>query len=163
VSSSSLYSSPKVEGEVGVEIESERGAWIGCGVAVAATLVLTTVAAALESTVNGPGSRTLAPPVLWAVGGGLGLCIGAFVASWLTRRVGPGILAAAVGAVPFLVLVILGNNDTSLRFEDQVVGSLVIVVLPGFAAAVVVAVVGASSSRLLAGRQASPVRKSVTT
>jgi hypothetical protein len=138
-----------------VQIDDKRAVWIGCGVAVGATIVLTAVAAALESTVNGPGSRTLAPPVLWALGGGAGLCLGAGTAAWLTRRVGPGVLAAAVGLVPFLVFVILGYNDKSLRLEDQVVGTLIVVVLPGFAAAVLVAVAAAFASRLFGARQAN--------
>jgi fucose permease len=143
-------------------MEGERAVWVGCGVAVGATLVLTTAAAALESTVNSPGDRTVAAPVLWAFGGGLGLCIGAFVTAWLTRRVGPGVLAACVGAIPFLILVIIAYNDDSLRFEDQLVGSLVIVVLPGLVAAVLCAIAGAWAGRIL-GRQSSPARKSVAT
>jgi hypothetical protein len=139
-----------------VQIDDKRAVWIGCGVAVGATIVLTAVAAALESTVNGPGSRTLAPPVLWALGGGAGLCLGAGTAAWLTRRVGPGVLAAAVGLVPFLVFVILGYNDKSLRLEDQVVGTLIVVVLPGFAAAVLVAIAAAYASRMFGARQPTP-------
>ncbi|HEX5587328.1 MAG TPA: hypothetical protein VFZ17_08480 [Acidimicrobiia bacterium] len=161
-----------------MQIDDRRAVWIGCGVAVGATLALTALAAALESTVNGPGSRTLAPPVLWALGGGAGLCLGAGTAAWLTRRVGPGVLAATAGLVPFLVLVILGYNDKSLRLEDQVVGTLIVVVLPGFVAAVLVAVGAAYASRLFGARQRrpaqanpaqanpaepNPVRKSVTT
>ena len=145
-----------------MRLNGEKAVWAGCGISVAATLVLTTVAAALESTINSPGSRSIAPPVLWAVGGGLGLCIGAFVTAWLTRRVGYGILAAIVGTIPFLALVIIGYNDDSLRFEDQLVGSLVIVVLPGLVAAVGFAVLGAYVARF-AGRQGSAARKSVTT
>jgi hypothetical protein len=143
--------------------DDERAVWLGCGISVAATLVLTTVAAALESTVNSPGSRSIAPPVLWAFGGGLGLCIGASVTAWLTRRVGPGILAAFVGMIPFLVLVIIAYNDESLRFEDQFVGSLVIVVLPGLVAAILCAFAAAYAARLLGNRQSVGVRKSVTT
>ncbi len=164
-------------------VDGERGIWIGCAVAVGATVVLTTIAAALESSVNGPGDRTVAGPVLWAFGGGLGLCIGACVTAWLTRRVGPGILAACVGAVPFLVLIIVAYNDESLRFEDQLVGSLVIVVLPGLVAAVLCSFAVAHAARAFARharpaspdrqasqanqatqvRQASPARKSVIT
>ena len=143
-------------------MHDERAIWLGCGVAVLATLVLTTVAATLETTLNTPGDRSVAAPVLWAVGGGLGLCIGAFVAAWLTRRAGPGILAAGIGAIPYLVLVVVAYNDDSLGFEDQLVGSIVIVVLPGVVAAVVCAVVAAYAARLLR-RQPSPARKSVTT
>jgi len=146
-----------------VRIDEERAVWVGGAVAVAATVVLTVVAAALESTVNQPGSRTLAPPVLWAFGGGLGLCLGAGTASWVTRRIGPGVAAAAVGLVPFLLLVIVGYNDKSLRLEDQLVGTLVIVVLPGFVAAALVAVAAAFASRAFGARQPKPARKSVTT
>jgi hypothetical protein len=146
-----------------MQIDDRRAVWIGCGIAVGATLLFTILAAALESTVNGPGSRALAPPILWGLGGGLGLCIGASVTSWLTQRVGPGVLAAAVGAVPFLVLVILGYNDRSLRFEDQFVGSLAIVVLPAFAAAVLFAVGAAYASRMFGARHSTAARKSVIT
>ena len=69
--------------------------------------------------------------MLWAVGGGAGLVLGAVVAAWLTRRAWPGVFAAVVGAVPFLVLVVFGYNSCDLRTEDQVVGSLIVVVLPG--------------------------------
>jgi hypothetical protein len=145
-----------------VQLDGEKAVWAGCGIAVAATLLLTTVAAALESTINSPGSRSVAAPVLWAFGGGLGLCIGAFVTAWLTRRVVYGVLAAFVGAIPFLVLVIVAYNDDDLRFEDQLVGSLVIVVLPGLVAAIGLAVLGAYVARFV-GRQGSAARKSVTT
>ena len=70
-------------------------------------------------------------PVLWAFGGGAGLVLGAVVASWISRRAWPGIFAAVVGAVPYLVLVVVGYNSSDLRAEDQIVGSLLIVVLPG--------------------------------
>ena len=40
--------------------------WLGAAVAVVATLLLTTIAAALESSVNGPGRRVVAAAVLWA-------------------------------------------------------------------------------------------------
>ena len=86
--------------------------------------------------------------MLWGLGGGLGLCLGAGTASWLTRRVGPGVLAALIGLVPFLVLLVVAYNDKSLRFEDQVVGSLIVVVLPGFIAAVLVATAAAFTARL---------------
>jgi hypothetical protein len=145
-----------------VQLSGENAVWTGCGIAVGATLVLTTVAAALESTINAPGSRSIAPPVLWAVGGGLGLCIGSFVTAWLTRRVLFGVLAAFVGAIPFLVLVILAYNDDTLNLETKLVGSLVIVVLPGLVAALGFAVVGAYAARF-AGGQGSAARKSVTT
>jgi hypothetical protein len=132
-----------------------KATWIGGAVAVAATLVLTVAAHALESTVNSPGNRAVAEPVLWALGGGVGLCLGAATASWLTRRVGPGVLAAVVGLVPYLVLLVLAYNASSLRLEDQVVGTLVVVVLPGFLAAVLVATAVAFTARLFGPR---PVR-----
>ncbi len=131
--------------------------WLGTAIGVAASLLLTTLAAALESSINGPGSQTVAPPVLWAVGGGAGLALGAVVAAWLTRRTWPGVLAAVVGAVPFLVLVIFGYNSTDLRTEDQVVGSLIVVVLPGLVAAILLAWVTALVARLVGGvRRADP-------
>ncbi|MET0420169.1 MAG: hypothetical protein ABW073_00555 [Acidimicrobiia bacterium] len=153
-----------------MHISEGRAVWVGCGVAIVATLGLTALAAALESTVNGPGSRTLAPPVLWGFGGGLGLCIGAFLTAWLTRRAILGILAAVLAAIPFLALVILAYNDKSLTFEDQFVGSLVIVVLPGIAAAVVFAFAGVFGARLFGATPQSgstagstTARKSATT
>ena len=106
-------------------MSDERAMWLGAAIAVVTSLLLTTVAAAFESSLNGPGSRTVAPPVLWAFGGAAGLVLGAVVASSLSRRAWPGIFAAVVGAVPFLVLVILGYNSSDLRTEDQVVGSLI--------------------------------------
>jgi len=150
-----------------MQIGEGRAVWVGCAVAIGATLGLTALAAALESTVNGPGSRVLAPPVLWALGGGLGLCIGAFTTAWLTRRTSLGILAAALGAIPFLVLVIIGYNDRSLRFEDQLVGSLIVVVLPGFIAAMLFAFAGAFGARFVGGArpqsESTAARKSLTT
>jgi hypothetical protein len=125
--------------------------WLGTAIAVVASLLLTTLAAALESSINGPGSRSVAPPVLWAFGGGAGLVLGAVVAAWLTRRTWPGVLAAIVGAVPFLVLVMLGYNSTDLRAEDQLVGSLIIVVLPGLVAAILLAWVTALVARFVGG------------
>jgi hypothetical protein len=129
-----------------------KAMWIGAAIAIVATLLLTVIAAALESTLNGPGKRILAAPVLWGLGGGLGLCLGAGTAAWLTRRVGPGVLAALIGIVPFLLLVIVAYNDTSLRFEDQLVGSLIVVVLPGFIVAVLVATAAALAARLFGPR-----------
>jgi peptidoglycan/LPS O-acetylase OafA/YrhL len=130
-------------------VSDARAVWLGAAIAVVASVLLTVLAAALESTVNGPGTRVVAAPVLWALGGGVGLALGAVVASSLTRRVWPGVLAAFLGAVPFLILVILGYNSGDLRAEDQVVGSLVVVVLPAFLAAVVVAAVAAGVARLV--------------
>jgi hypothetical protein len=138
-------------------VSDERAMWLGTAIAVVASLLLTTLAAALESSINGPGSQTVAPPVLWAVGGGAGLALGAVVAAWLTRRTWPGVLAAVVGAVPFLVLVIFGYNSTDLRTEDQVVGSLTVVVLPGVVAAILLAWVTAVVARFVGGvRRADP-------
>ena len=125
--------------------------WLGAAIAVVASLLHTTLAAALESSINGPGTRSVAPPVLWAFGGGAGLVLGAVVAAWLTRRTWPGVLAAVVGAVPFLVLVILGYNSTDLRAEDLVVGSLILVVLHGLVAAILLAWVTALVARFVGG------------
>ena len=125
--------------------------WLGAAIAVVAGLLLATLAAAAESSINGPGSRAIAPPVLWAVGGGAGLVLGAVVASSLSRRAWPGIVAAFVAAVPFLILVIVGYNSTDLRAEDQVVGSLLIVVLPGLLVAILVAWLSAAIARLVGG------------
>ena len=125
--------------------------WLGTAIAVVTSLLLTTLAAALESTINGPGSRSVAPPVLWAFGGGIGLVLGAVVASWLSRKAWPGIFAAFAGSVPFLVLVIVGYNSTDLRAEDQIVGSLLVVVLPGLLVAIGFAFLTAFVARLVGG------------
>jgi hypothetical protein len=125
--------------------------WLGATIAVVATLLLTTLAAALESTVNGPGTRNVAPPVLWGVGGAAGLVIGAVVASWLTRRVWPGVVAALIGAVPFLVLLVVGYNSSDLKAEDQVVGSLIVLVVPALLAATFFAVLAAFTARIVSG------------
>lgn len=127
--------------------------WLGAAIAVVASLLLTTVAAALESSINGPGSRVVAPPVLWAFGGGAGLVLGAVVASWLSRRAWPGIFAAFVASVPFLVLVVMGYNSSDLNAENQIVGSLIVVVLPGLVVAMIVAWLTAMVARSIAGRR----------
>ena len=127
--------------------------WLGAAIAVVASLLLTTIAAALESSINGPGSRVVAPPVLWAVGGGAGLVLGAVVASWLSRRTWPGIFAAFVASVPYLVLVVVGYNSSDLDAENQIVGSLLIVVLPGLLVAMVFAWLTAMVARSVAGRR----------
>jgi hypothetical protein len=128
--------------------------WLGAAIAVVAGVLLTTVAAALEPSLNGPGSRVVAPPVLWAVGGGAGLVLGAVVASWISRRAWPGVFAAVVGALPLLVLVVVGYNSSDLRAEDQIVGSLIVVVLPGVLVAMVVAWLTAIVARAVVGRRA---------
>jgi len=136
----------------------ERAMWLGTAIAIVASLLLTTLAAALVSSVNGPGSRVVAPPVLWAVGGGAGLTLGAVVASSLSRRTWPGIFAAFVASVPYLILVVIGYNSSSLRAEDQIVGSLIVVVLPGLVVAMVAAWLTAMVARAVGGRRdAEPV------
>jgi hypothetical protein len=129
----------------------ERGMWIGAAVAVVAGLLGTTVAAALESTVNGPGERVVAIPVLWGVGGGFGLVLGAVVGAWLTRRIWAGIFAALVGALPWLVLLVIGYNSGDLRTEDQIVGTLMVLVVPALLVASLFAVGAALLSRLVHG------------
>jgi hypothetical protein len=136
----------------------ERAMWLGTAIAVVASLLLTTIAAALESSVNGPGSRVVAPPVLWAVGGGFGLTLGAVVAAWLSRRAWPGVFAAFVASVPYLILVVIAYNSSDLRAEDQIVGSLIVVVLPGFVVAMIAAWVTAMLARAFGSRRdAEPV------
>jgi len=127
--------------------------WLGAAIAVVASILLTTVAAALESSINGPGSRAVAPPVLWAFGGGAGLVLGAVVAAWISRRAWPGIFAAFVASVPYLVLVVVGYNSSELDAENQIVGSLLIVVLPGLVAATAVAWLTAIVARTVSGRR----------
>jgi hypothetical protein len=124
-----------------------RATWSGAGIAVVSAVLFAVIAHALEPTINGPGTRTLAPPVLWALGGALGLCLGAFVASFGTGRFWPGAQAAFFGALAFLVLVILAYNDKTLRVEDQVVGSLIIVVTPAFLAGLLASWVGKIAGR----------------
>jgi hypothetical protein len=126
-----------------------RATWVGTGIAVVLSIILAVVAHAIEPTINGPGSRSIAPPVLWAIGGGIGLSAGAFVASLLTGRWLTGAQAALLGGVAFLVLVILAYNDKSLRLEDQIVGTLIVVVLGPFLVALLAAWVGKVVSRLL--------------
>jgi hypothetical protein len=135
-------------------VSDERAMWLGAAIAVVASLLLTTLAAALESSINAPGSRAIAPPVLWAFGGGFGLVLGAVVASWVSRRAWPGIFAAFVASVPYLVLVVVGYNSSDLRAEDQIVGSLLIVVVPGLVAAMVFAWLAAMVSRAVGARRA---------
>jgi hypothetical protein len=132
-------------------VSDERAMWLGAAIAVVASVLLTTLAAALESSINGPGSRVVAPPVLWALGGGAGLVLGAIVASWLSRRAWPGIFAAFVASVPYLVLVVVGYNSSDLDAENQIVGSLLIVVLPGLVAAMIVAWLTAIVARTVVG------------
>jgi hypothetical protein len=144
------------------DVTDERAMWLGAAIAVVASLLLTTVAAALESSINGPGSRAVAPPVLWAFGGGAGLVLGAVVASWLTRRAWPGIFAAFVASVPYLVLVVVGYNSSDLRAEDQIVGSLLIVVVPGLVAAILFAWLAAVLARAVGARRA-PAPEPATT
>ena len=139
--------------------EDWRAVWLGAAIAVVSALLLTVLAAALESTVNGPGRRTVAEPVLWAIGGGAGLTIGAVVSSWLSRRALAGALAALIGAIAVLALVVVAYNSSDLRFEDQLVGTLIIVVLPGYVAAVIIGAVAAFVARLFGGRRTSTVTR----
>ena len=129
--------------------------WLGAAIAVVASLLLTTIAAALESSINGPGTRVVAPPVLWAVGGGAGLALGAVVASWLSRRAWPGIFAAFVASVPYLILVVLGYNSSDLATDDQILGSLFVVVIPGLLVAIVAAWLTAMVARAVGNRRAA--------
>jgi peptidoglycan/LPS O-acetylase OafA/YrhL len=134
-------------------VSDERAMWLGAAIAVVASLLLTTIAAAVEPSINGPGTRVVAPPVLWAVGGGAGLTLGAVVASWLARRAWPGIFAAFVASVPYLVLVVLGYNSSDLPTDDQIVGSLLVVVIPGLLVAIVAAWLTAMVARRLGNRR----------
>ncbi len=132
--------------------EGWRAVWLGAAIAVVAALLLTVLAASLESTINEPGKRSVAEPVLWAFGGGAGLAIGAIVTGWITRRVGAAALAALVGAGAFLVLVVLAYNNKDLRFEDQFVGTLIVVVVPAYVGGVVCGGLAAGLARVI-GRQ----------
>jgi hypothetical protein len=74
------------------------------------------------------------------------------VASWLSRRAWPGMFAALVASVPYLVLVIVGYNSSDLRAEDQIVGSLLVVVLPGLLVAMLAAWLTAVVARTVGAR-----------
>ena len=70
-------------------------------------------------------------------------------------------IAAFVASVPYLVLVVLGYNSSDLDAENQIVGSLLIVVLPGLVVAMIVAGLTAMVARSVVGRrrvQAEPAR-----
>jgi len=67
------------------------------------------------------------------------------------------VFAAVVGALPFLVLVVVGYNSSDLRAEDQIVGSLIVVVLPGLLVAMIAAWLTAMLARAVGGRRAEPV------
>jgi hypothetical protein len=136
-------------------VHDDRATWLGAGIAVGGSLLFTVIAAALESTINPPGTRNVAPAVLWGLGGGLGLVLGAIVAAALTRRVRCGVIAALVGAVPFLILVVLGYNSNELKTSDKVVGTLIVLVLPALVAACVLALVAALVARLVDRLRAS--------
>ena len=73
-----------------VRTEDWRAVWLGGVIAVVSALLLTILGASLESTVNAPGRRAVAEPVLWALGGGAGLTLGAMVSAWITRRASAG-------------------------------------------------------------------------
>jgi hypothetical protein len=142
-----------------VRREDWRAVWLGTAIAVIAALLLTVLAASFESTINEPGRRSVAEPVLWAIGGGAGLALGAIVTGWMTRRAGMAALAAFFGGIAMLVLVIVAYNSTDLRFEDQLVGTLIIVVLPAYVGAVLLGAIAALAGRLFA-RQATALPRS---
>jgi hypothetical protein len=58
-----------------------------------------------------------------------------------------------VASVPYLVLVVLGYNSSDLRAEDQIVGSLLIVVLPGLLVAMLAAWLTALVVRTISSRR----------
>ena len=130
--------------------DDRRAIWLGAAIAAVATLLLAVIAASLESTINAPGKRTVAEPLLWALGGGAGIALGSVVTAWLTRRVGAAALAGLGGAVALLVLLIVAYNSTDLRFEDQLVGTLLVVVVPAYIGAMVCATFVALVARLFA-------------
>jgi hypothetical protein len=125
--------------------------WLGALIAVVAGVAFTVIAASLASSVNGPGRQEIAEPLLWALGGGLGMTLGGVVAAWATRRAGAGALAALLGAVTFLVLLIVEYNSKDLRFEDQLVGTLVVLVVPSYVAALLCSSVAAVAARVAHG------------
>lgn len=93
----------------------------------------------------------IAAPVLWGLGGGFGLVLGAVVASWITRRIWPGVFAAFVGAIPWTVLLVVAYNSGDLKAEDQIVGTLIVLVLPALIVACLFAVATALLARLVTG------------
>jgi hypothetical protein len=136
-----------------VQTDDWRALWLGAAIALGASLLLTFVGASLESTVNGPGHRAIAEPVLWAIGGGAGIAIGALVTGWITGRVGLAALAGLFGAAAMLALVVVAYNSKDLRFEDQLVGSLIVVVLPAYVGGVVIGTIGALAGRIAGHRR----------
>ena len=90
------------------------------------------------------------------------MTLGAVVSAWIIRRASAGAMAALIGAIGMLVLVVLAYNSSDLRFEDQLVGTLIIVVLPGYVAAVIVGSLTALVARLFRGRPTSSRRSDVT-
>jgi hypothetical protein len=130
-----------------VQKEDRRAVWLGAVIAAIATLLLTIVAASLESTINRPGTRTIGEPLLWAIGGGVGITLGAVVTAWITRRIGPAALAGLGGALVLLVLIVAGFNSSDLRFEDQLVGTLLVVVVPAYVGSMVCATFAALAAR----------------
>jgi hypothetical protein len=129
--------------------------WLGAAIAVVASLLFTTIAAALESSINGPGQRVVAAPVLWGLGGGFGLVIGAVVAAWISRRIWPGLFAALMGAIPWTILLIIAYNSGDLKAEDQIVGTIVVLVLPALIVAALFAIGTALLARLVTGGRRS--------
>jgi len=123
--------------------------WLGAAIAVVASLLFTTIAAAMESSINGPGQRVIAAPVLWGLGGGAGLVLGAVVASWISKRVWPGVFAALAGALPWTILLVIAYNSGDLKPEDQIVGTLIVLVLPALIVATLFAVGTAFLARLV--------------
>ena len=125
--------------------------WLGAAIAVVASLLFTTIAAAMESSINGPSERVIAAPVLWGLGGGAGLVLGAVVASWISKRVWPGVFAAFAGALPWTILLVIAYNSGDLKTEDQIVGTLVVLVLPALIVATLFAIGTAFLARLVSG------------
>jgi ABC-type xylose transport system permease subunit len=123
--------------------------WLGAAIAVVASLLFTTIAAAMESSINGPGERVIAAPVLWGLGGGAGLVLGAVVASWISKRVWPGVFAALAGALPWTILLVIAYNSGDLKPEDQIVGTLIVLVLPALIVATLFAIGTAFLARLV--------------
>ncbi len=109
----------------------DRPGWFSVAVAAIAGVLFAALGAAASDLLNGPGHRVVAGPVLWAVGGGIGLALGAVLAALSTRLARWVFAAVLVGALPVLVLVVVAYNDKSLGLHDQVVGSAVVVVGPG--------------------------------
>ncbi len=132
-----------------------RSGWLAAAIGAASGVALAAVAAGVEDLVNGGGRRAVAGPVLWGLGGGLGLSVGTVLAAVWTRRSRWITAAAVLGAVPLLVLLVVAYNDERLNLGDQFIGTAFVVVIPATIGAMVLGFVALPLARLLGARRRS--------